>query len=107
MDGYGWFVDDISVYTCGSGGGDSTPPTVSSVKPPENGKAKRNTNITATFSEEVKPETLDPSASKLAKKTTYEVTIEGAGDSDNLAVNDLVGNDLAQDKVWTFKTGKK
>jgi hypothetical protein len=48
--------------------------------------------------------TLDPSA-RLGKNTWYKVRIEGAGDTDNLAVKDLTGNELATDYTWTFKTG--
>ena len=49
--------------------------------------------------------TLDPSV-RLGKRTWYRVRIEGAGDTDNLAVKDLAGNELATDYTWTFRTGE-
>jgi len=35
------------------------------------------------------------------------VRIEGAADTDSLAIEDLQGNELAQDYVKTFKTGAR
>jgi len=54
--------------------------------------------------------TLDPFGSakqKLAGNTTYQLTIEGAGDEYSLAVKDLAGNELARDAVSSFTTAKK
>lgn len=54
--------------------------------------------------------TLDPYGSakqKLAGNTTYQLTIEGASSTNGLAVKDLAGNELAQDKVSSFTTARK
>jgi hypothetical protein len=54
--------------------------------------------------------TLDPygtTTQKLMDSTTYQLTIEGAGDTDGLAVRDLAGNELAKDNVSSFTTAKK
>ena len=48
-----------------------------------------------------------PTTQKLGKRKTYTVRIEGAGDTDGFTVEDSAGNDLAQDKVWTFKTKRR
>jgi hypothetical protein len=144
-DGNGTATCDIGAFekATGSGGGDTTAPTVFNVDPSE-GKTgvSRTTNITITFSEEMKPSSFDtntvkltqgstsipvtmtpstdssgrtvltldpfgPTTQKLGKRKTYTVTIEGANDTDGFAVEDLAGNDLAQDKVWTFKTKRR
>ncbi len=44
---------------------------------------------------------------RLARRTKYTVRIEGAGDSDGLAVADPAGNELAQDEARTFTTRRK
>ena len=49
--------------------------------------------------------TLTPANPLLANKK-YMVTIEGAEDTDDLAVEDLPGNALAKDFAWTFTTGR-
>jgi hypothetical protein len=54
--------------------------------------------------------TLNPFGSakqNLAGDTTYQLTIEGAGDGDNFAVKDLAGNELAQEAVSSFTTARK
>jgi bacillolysin len=143
---YGWFIDDVRVYTCGSsGGGDTTPPTVASVKPAAGQTGvSRTTNITVTFSEAMNAGTinadtvrlvksgstalipltmttttdaggrtvlkLDPfgaTAQKLGKSATYKLTIEGAADTDGLAVEDTANNELAQDRNSSFKTKRR
>jgi hypothetical protein len=48
--------------------------------------------------------TLDPDR-RLAKNKKYTVRVEGAGDADGLAVEDPAGNELAQDYVWSFRSG--
>ena len=50
--------------------------------------------------------TLDPDM-RLAKRKKYTVTIEGAGDTDGLAVKDSAGNELAQDHVKSFRTKER
>jgi hypothetical protein len=50
--------------------------------------------------------TIDPDM-RLGKRKTYTVRIEGGGDSDGLAVSDLVGHELAQDFVKSFRTGRR
>jgi hypothetical protein len=52
--------------------------------------------------------TIDPIAPKLAKATTYKVTVEGTNPTgDVFAVKDLASNEMANDKVWSFKTKRK
>ena len=55
--------------------------------------------------------TLDPfgpTTQKLGKRKTYTVTVEGTNPAgDSFAVKDLAGNDLAEDKVWTFRTKRR
>ncbi len=54
--------------------------------------------------------TLDPFGSakqNLAGTTTYQLTIEGAGDTDGFAVRDVASNELARDAVSSFTTAKK
>jgi predicted outer membrane repeat protein len=50
--------------------------------------------------------TLDPDV-RLGKRKMYTVRIEGGGDADGLTVKDLVGNELAQDFVKSFRTGRR
>jgi dipeptidyl aminopeptidase/acylaminoacyl peptidase len=100
-------------------------------------RVPRSTNVAATFSTEMDPSTLNTStvtlvkegtttpvsatvrydeatqtvklnpSERLARKKTYMVTIEGAADGDGLAVKDMSGDELAQDFVWSFTTGRK
>ena len=44
-------------------------------------------------------------APKLAKAKTYRVTVEGTDPpGDGFAVRDQANNEMANDKVWSFKT---
>ena len=136
----------MRVYTCGSsGGGDTTPPTVASVKPAAGQTGvSRATNVTVTFSEAMSAGSLNadtvklvksggttrvpltmttstdtggrtvlkldpfgPTTQKLAKSSTYKLTVEGAADADGLAVEDAAGNEMAQDKTSSFKTKRR
>jgi hypothetical protein len=107
---------------------DATAPTVTDVSPADGAQAvARDVTITATFSENVKPDTLQTGALRLVNEkngeevavkvvyseadrrvtlepeaellpsTTYKVTI-------STAVTDGAGNGLAGDKVWSFTT---
>ena len=146
FDDYGWFIDDVRVYTCESGGGgDTTPPTVASVKPTAGQTGvSRATNITVTFSEAMNVGSLNadtvklvksggttstpltmttstdtggrtvlkldpfgPTTQKLGKSATYRLTVEGAADTDGLAVEDTAGNEMVQDKLSSFKTKRR
>jgi hypothetical protein len=49
---------------------------------------------------------LDPDV-RLERYNKYTARIEGAADTDGLAIEDLQGNELAQDYVKTFKTGAR
>jgi hypothetical protein len=49
---------------------------------------------------------LDPDV-KLGKYKKYTVKVEGAADTDGLAVKDLVANELAQDYTKSYKTGAR
>ena len=115
---------------CGSGGGDTTPPTVTA-NTPTGGATGVAANIspTATFSEAMNASTvntstftlvqqgqsipvtatvsyagqvatLDPSADLLAG-TTYTATVKGGASG----AKDVAGNALASDFTWTFTTG--
>ena len=44
---------------------------------------------------------------KLAKLKKYTVKVEGAADTDGLAVEDLMSNALVQDHAKSFKTGAR
>ena len=59
-----------------------------------------------SYDEVAKKVTLDP-ANSLASSTVYIAKIEGAGDTDSLAVKYLDGNELAQDFWWSFKTRRR
>ena len=124
---------------------DTVAPTVSSVTPTLSTKVPRNAPITATFSEEMKTDTLKTTTFKLQKavvskgKTTYQdvpgvsVASQSITGPNNtpvtkatltppngvLAANttykvtitngaqDLAGNALTPEKVWSFKTARK
>ena len=84
--------------------------TVTIVKP-----GKKPTSIPVTMTNKTDSSgrtvlTLDPygtTKQNLAANTTYQLTIEGAGDTDGLAVRDSAGNALAKDYVSSFTTAKK
>lgn len=48
-----------------------------------------------------------PTTQKLGKSATYRLTVEGAADTDGLAVEDMANNELAQDKTSSFKTKRR
>jgi VCBS repeat-containing protein len=84
--------------------------TITLVKP-----GKKPTSIPVTMTNKTDSSgrtvlTIDPygtTAQKLAGNTTYQLTIEGAGDTGGFAVRDLAGNELAKDHVSSFTTAKK
>ena len=118
---------------------DCTAPTVSSLTPAHQAVAQpRNTNVSASFSEELLPETISSSTFNLyvynkkrkrwVRITDVQVSCNSPCDTATLnpypsddarllaankrykaiittGVKDLVGNPLAQSKVWTFTTG--
>jgi hypothetical protein len=115
--------------TVGSGGGDLTPPTVSSVSP-TNGSTgvSINTTVTANFSEAISSASVTTSTyqlrdagnnlmnasvntsgsqiilsptSALNASSTYTVTITGGSSG----VKDLAGNALVNNFSWSFTTG--
>jgi hypothetical protein len=49
---------------------------------------------------------LDPDV-RLGKYKKYTVKVEGAADTDGLAVKDLMANELAQDRTRSYKTGAR
>lgn len=124
---YGWFIDDVRVYTCeGSGGGDTTPPKVTG-HTPTGKQVSRKANVTATFSEAMDATTITKKSFKLVKKgttTKIAATVNyNAADKkavlnpDNrlkagvaytatvtTGVTDLAGNGLSAKEVWNFKT---
>jgi hypothetical protein len=99
------------------------PPTVISVTPPNGAVGVcPNTVITATFSEAMNPVTINTTTFTVAPGVTGTVTLDGTGKiaaftpSTNLALNttytatittgaqDLAGNALASNFVWSFTT---
>jgi len=66
---YGWFIDDVRVYTCETPtGSDTTPPTVASVKPASRQTdVSRLTNIAVTFSEAMNAGSLNADTVKLVR----------------------------------------
>jgi hypothetical protein len=130
---YGWFIDDVRVYTCE--GGDTTPPKVTSTVPKATATGVApGVNITATFSEAMDASTINSTTFKLFKAgttnlipavVTYDATAKKAilnpdanlrrGTKYKAAVTtgakDLAGNQLDQDsslsglqqKGWSFK----
>ncbi len=114
---------------CGSGGGDTTPPTITNRTPAPGATGVAITvSPTATFSEAMDPSTLttstftivqqgqstplaasvtyasqvatlDPSAD-LLPSTTYNLTVKGGASG----AKDLAGNPLASDVTWSFTT---
>ncbi|CAA9384187.1 MAG: Bacillolysin precursor (Neutral protease) [uncultured Rubrobacteraceae bacterium] len=65
---YGWFIDDVRVYTCEGAANDTTPPTVKSHTPTRTLNVSPNANVTATFSEEMKAGTINKDTVKLVRK---------------------------------------
>ena len=112
---------------CGSGGGDTTPPTITARTPaPGATGVALDASLAATFSEAMDPSTLttstftlvkqgqttplpasvsyaglnatlDPSAN-LEVSTTYTATVKGGSSG----AKDVAGNPLASDVSWTF-----
>ncbi|MGB5737385.1 MAG: N,N-dimethylformamidase beta subunit family domain-containing protein, partial [Thiohalocapsa sp.] len=116
------------VVTIGSGG-DTTPPTIGTTLPPDGAPAVSvGTSVTATFSEAMNPATITtatfelsdgvnavPAAvtydgaantailtpvDALSADTTYTATVIGGTDG----VEDVAGNGLASNFVWSFTT---
>ncbi len=109
---------------------DTTKPTISSVTPADGATGvSRGTNVTATFSEAMKPDTLNTGTVTLVKDGTTEqitatVTVSSDGKTVTLdpsaslaydtkykatvttGAKDTAGNLLANDKVWIFTTEK-
>jgi hypothetical protein len=110
---------------CPPPAGDSTAPTVSAVAPAASAASVAiNSNVTATFSEEMAPATIIAANFTLAAGATavtgvvsYSGTVATFNPASDLAYNtvytatvktgatDLAGNALAANKVWTFTTG--
>ncbi len=62
-------------------------------------------SATVTYNAERERAVLNPVA-RLAKRTNYTALVEGAGDSDGLAVRDN-NLSLKSDVIWRFKTGRR
>jgi len=115
---------------CGSGGGDTTPPTVSSTSPSAGATGVvRSISPGATFSEAMDPSTLTSATFTLVKQgqttpisasvsyasqiatldpavdldasSTYTATVKGG----SAGAKDVAGNPLASDVSWAFTTG--
>jgi len=102
------------------------PPTIISVTPPNGAVGVcPNTVVTATFSEAMNPVTINTTTFTVATGVTGAVTLDGTGKvaaftpSSNLALNttytatittgaqDVSGNALAANYVWSFTTANK
>ncbi|HLO28815.1 MAG TPA: NPCBM/NEW2 domain-containing protein, partial [Anaerolineales bacterium] len=117
--------------SCSTGGGDTTPPTVTSVSPADGStNVVVTANTTATFSEGMDPTSLNTSTVFLVKQgtttpipavVTYDPTTKTVTLDPNAkleagvtymatvkgganGVKDLAGNPLTTDKVWSFIT---
>jgi uncharacterized membrane protein YqhA len=112
-------------------GGDTTPPQVLSTNPPDaDENVPPNIHLTATFSKDMDPTTINPNTFKLLDQDTlqqvaplvpsgvdYDETTKVAtfnpavvlehgrryGATITSSVKDKAGNALAQDKIWHFK----
>ncbi len=106
---------------------DSTPPTVQAVSPANGATAYTSTDVSASFSEDLRAASVTPSSLTLTRHDTGApvagtVTYDGAHRTINLnpttnlaystmydakvsvEVTDLAGNHLAQDYTWSFST---
>lgn len=131
VDDYGWFIDDVNVYTCS----DTTSPTVKSTTPANNATGvARGTNVKSTFSEAMKASTINGTnftlrrqgtTTKVAATVSYDPATKRAtlNPNNNLqsgvtyvatvttGAKDLAGNSLDQNsttagnqpKTWKFK----
>ena len=125
-DGNGSAVCDIGAFEV-----DIKAPIIKSVTPPRGKRdARRNTNVTAIFSEPMRPDTLTDSTVTL-KNTRTGALVEATVSLDpygkkvvldptaaklakksryqariTAQATDLAGNALAQDKTWIFTTGR-
>jgi hypothetical protein len=132
-DDYGWFIDDVRVYTCG--GGDTTRPKVNRTAPVRGARGvARIANVRTTFSEAMNARTINGTTFKL-KRQGATTNVRTAVDYDagtrratlnpnvNLApgatyiatvtirAKDRAGNSLDQDsnrsgnqpKTWKFR----
>ena len=109
----GWFVDDVRVYTCGTGGGgDTTPPKVSSTSPANNATGvSRTANVIATFSEAMNEASVEAAGVVSLRKSsggaavgasvTYNPTTKKVTLNPNLS---LASNTLYSAKVTTGAT---
>jgi serine protease AprX len=123
FSGSAGFILDIS-GPFGAGGGDLTPPTVTSVSPVEGAtNVPRSTNVSVVFSEAMNQAATqgafslqDPSSSSVAGAFSWNgdtLTFDPSSDLAQSTVYtarvttgamDLAGNTLQSDKVWTFTT---
>jgi uncharacterized protein YkwD len=121
-------VDVVTIDSGGAPPADTTAPTVGSIDPPDQATGvANNTNVTATFSEEMDPSTVTTSTFKLVPEggstnvgatVSYDATSKKATlnpDADleagkkytatvGTGVKDKAGNSLAADKAWSFTT---
>jgi hypothetical protein len=111
--------------------GDATAPTVASVTPTKTTGVSRNTNITATFSEEMDEASVEGAGVFTLKKReaseTVDATVTYDPDTKTLTLDpasrlgkgatytatittqaqDEAGNALSEQKDWTFKTKRR
>ena len=77
---WGWFVDDVRVYTCEGSGGDTTPPKVASTSPANGATGiAPEVNVTATFSEAMDAVTTDGDPSTITSTTFKLVRLNTDG----------------------------
>jgi hypothetical protein len=123
--------DLIEVVDGDGSGGDTTAPTITAVSPSEGATGVNpTTKITTTFSEALTPTSVNPTtfsivkagtatavaatvtydaasqvatlrpSRKLESGVTYTATVKGGASG----IEDLAGNQLAADKLWSFTT---
>jgi uncharacterized protein YkwD len=104
-------VDVVTIDSGGAPPADTTAPTVGSIDPPDQATGvANNTNVTATFSEEMDPSTVTTSTFKLVPEggsTNVGATVSYDATSTatvGTGVEDKAGNPLAADKAWSFTT---
>ena len=61
-------------------------------------------SASVSYNAKKKRAALNPSA-RLKANTEYTTVVEGAGDSDGLAVKDRENNEMFTDEIWHFTTG--
>jgi len=86
---------------------ESRRPTAKATPPPCSPRSRlaRSTDVSGRTVLKLDP--FGPTTQKLGKSSTYKLTVEGAADTDGLAVKDTSNNELAQNKSSSFNTKRR